>query len=65
MWLSAAAGSEQIIVPDLHGTAGGTTAMEPNWYYLPIAIPAGVRIAARHQVSVANNSLRIAAYGIG
>lgn len=48
-----AAGSETVIIPDLIGSnAGITNSTGGIWYYFPIFIPAGTRLAARAQGSV-------------
>lgn len=47
------AGSEQVIIPDLIGSNAGVTNNTCGiWYYFPIFIPAGTRVAVRAQGSV-------------
>ncbi len=47
-----AGGSETVLIADLLGGNAGTYSVGPGWYYFPIFIPAGTRIAARAQGSV-------------
>ncbi|WP_433329975.1 hypothetical protein [Spirillospora sp. CA-294931] len=60
-----AAGAEQVLVPNL--TAGnGTNLLGPGAVFIPIAVPAGTRISARCQSTVASAISRlqvIAVYG--
>ena len=55
-----AAGSEQVLVPDLHYDciAGG---MHNETYALPVAIPAGSRVAVRVQSTVGSGAVRATA----
>lgn len=48
-----AAGTETVIIPDLIGSSAATMdARGGLWYYFPVFIPAGSRVAARAQGSV-------------
>ena len=48
-----AAASEQVIIPDLIGSNAGVTNNTGGiWYYFPVFIPAGTRVAVRAQGSV-------------
>lgn len=56
-----AGGSEVVLLPDLHqvGTTGGT---EGIWR-VPVSLPAGTRIAARHQNEQSTRTLDMVGYG--
>lgn len=52
-----AAGSEQVIAANL--LASGATAYAQYSYFLPVPIPAGTRIASRHQASTGSSGLTV------
>jgi hypothetical protein len=54
-----AAASEVVIAENLYSGTGTGTASRGSFYYLPIAIPAGTRIAARLQATTGAAALRV------
>lgn len=59
-----AAGSEQIIVPDIL-ISGSNEGVAGNFVYFPIAIPGGTRIALRRQASTAATALNVVVILVG
>lgn len=55
-----AAGSEVVIAPDIHTSAGNNAS---EWFEVPRSIPAGTRIAVRNQCSTASSQLRVGVVG--
>lgn len=60
-----AAASEVIIIPDLMtGSGTGSISRQPPWFF-PIAIPAGSRISARSQCTLAGSNIRLKVHLLG
>lgn len=57
-------GSEVVLVPDLIGGNAGTYVLGAMWYYFPIFVPAGSRVAARAQGTV-TTAIRVYMQGVG
>jgi hypothetical protein len=62
-----AVGSEQVILPDLHLFGSAGIGLEQMRFFLPIALPSGVRLAARAQCSstAAGRNLAVTVHAIG
>lgn len=60
-----AAGSEQVIVPDILWHTGASDTGGSAWIYIPIAIPAGTRLAARCQSQTAGAQVTAGIYVVG
>ena len=56
-----AAASEVLIAENLHASWGNNI---PQWFYIPRAIPAGTRVAARSQASTASAQVRMSVVGV-
>jgi hypothetical protein len=57
-----AAGSEQIVVPDLLVSVAATTPF--TCFYFPIAVPSGTRIAGRSQSTTASRAMRVSCHTV-
>lgn len=54
-----ASGSEAVLVPNLFAAAGASTGNGQYGYVCPVMVPAGSRISARAQASVASSQLEV------
>lgn len=54
------AASEQVLLSNIMSTAGGNIATNPQFpIFIPVFIPAGVRVAARHQSNASSQGCRL------
>lgn len=61
---TGAGGSETVLIPNMHYVADGSSNNMTMPVPMPLFLPAGTRIAARCQCSVASKDVRVALYGV-